>query len=192
MYFNSKAMRSIALFILLMMGINIADAQNKEANVNVKISTIINAPADKVWEVLGQQFDDIADWTTVVKSSKAIEKTPTNIIADPSAPIPARETTSENKGKTITLVEVITEYSDENRSLKFYGDGLPSFIEFASDKQSVIEKGPHQSVVVFEVEVSLKSVFSIFKGKVEKRFEENFKRVQNDLKIYVERELVTK
>ena len=42
----------------------------QKPNVTVQIKTKINAPAEKVWEVLGQQFADISKWTSVVEASK--------------------------------------------------------------------------------------------------------------------------
>ena len=158
-------------------------------NVVVQVKTKINAPADKVWAILGKQFADISNWTSFVESSKALtaDEISSGYTPAANAAVPARQTTVENKGKTSTLVEVVTMYSDERRELTFYGLGLPKFIEYASDKQSVIVNGVNECTVVFDVKVRLKGIFKLFKGKAEKRFAENFKKVQNDLKIYAEK-----
>ena len=167
----------------------------KKPNVNVQIKTKINAPADKVWEVLGKQFADISKWTSVVEDSKAIrlDEIPSNEFtpAD-NAPVPARQTISVNGGRKATLIEVLTLYSDEKRTLKFYGLGLPSFIAYAGDKQSVIPMREKECEVVFDVEMRLKGIFKLFKGIAKKRFAKNFKKVQNDLKVYVETGKVVK
>ena len=160
----------------------------KSPNVVVSIETKINAPADEVWAVLGKRFEEISEWTSVVESSRALDlkEIPSDYVPSPHAPVPARQTTAKNKGRTSTLIEVVTMYSDEKRELTFYGVGLPKFIDFASDRQRVIANGPNESTVVFDVEVRLTGIFTLFKGKVKKRFEENFKNVQLDLKSYVE------
>ncbi len=161
----------------------------KIPNVTVQIKTKINAPADKVWEVLGKQFADISKWTSVVEASKAIsvEEIPlSKFVPADTSPIPARQTTSVNGGRKATLIEVLTSYSDEGKTLKFYGLGLPSFIDFAGDKQSVIPIGEKECEVVFDVEMRLKGIFKLFKSIAKKRFAKNFKKVQNDLKVFVE------
>ncbi len=161
----------------------------KKPNVTVQIKTKINAPADKVWEVLGKQFADISKWTSVVEASKAInlDEIPSNeFTPSDNAPVPARQTTTINGGRKATLIEVLTSYSDEKRALKFYGLGLPSFIAYAGDKQSVIPTGEKECEVVFDVEMRLKGIFKLFNGIARKRFAKNFKKVQNDLKTYVE------
>ena len=161
----------------------------KKPNVTVQIKTKINAPADKVWGILGKQFAYVNKWTTVVEASKALsadEIPPNDFTPAANAPLPARQTTSVNGGRKATLIEVLTSYSDEDRTLKFYGLGLPSFIAFAGDKQSVISTGEHECEVVFDIEMRLKGVFSLLKGIAKKRFAKNFKKVQNDLKVYSE------
>jgi len=161
----------------------------KKPNVVVQIKTKINAPAGAVWEILGKQFSDISKWTSVVESSKAItidEIPPNDFSLAENAPTPARQTISVNGGRRVTLIEVLTLYSDENRVLKFYGLGLPGFIAFATDKQSVISTGQNECVLVFEVEMRLKGIFKLFKSIAKRRFAKNFKKVQSDLKVYAE------
>ncbi len=160
----------------------------KEPNVVVKVKTRINAPAEKVWETLGKQFDDISIWTSFVDSSKALspDEIPSGYNVATNAPVPARKTIVKNMARTSELIEVVTMYDDDNRELMFYGLGLPRFIAYAGDKQGVIEINENECFVVFNVTVRLKGIFKLFKGKLEKRFAENFQKIQNDLKIYSE------
>ena len=189
-----KTIKLLTILFFAVLNLNVAFGQSnnetmKKPNVKVQIKTKINAPADKVWEILGHQFANISEWTSVVVTSKALTA---NEIPEgsyqpaESASVPARQTTSINKGKSATLTEVVTAYSDEHRELTFYGVGLPSFIAYASDKQSVISTGENECEVVFNVEIRLKGIFKLFKGAAKKRFAANFKKVQNDLKIYAE------
>ena len=190
MKINTKGFALLALMTLN--GCLLFGQQNnnkmKMNKPNVIVQTKINAPADKVWAILVKQFPDISNWTSFVESSKALtaDEISSDYTPAANAAIPARQTTVGNKGKTSTLVEIVTMYSDERWELIFYGLGLPKFIEYASDKQSVIVNGENECTVVFDVKVRLKGIFKLFKGKAEKRFAENFKKVQNDLKIYAE------
>lgn len=166
----------------------------KKPNVVVQIKTKINASADKVWEILGQEFHKIAEWTSFVEESKKMtvsEIPESSFLPALSAPIPARHTLVKNGGRTSELVEVVTMYSDKKRALTFYGIGLPKFIDYAGDTQYVQEINEHECEVVFDVEVRLKGVFRLLKGIVKKRFAENFKKIQEDLKTYVERVAVS-
>ena len=171
-----------------------SEMNKKNPNVVVRVETQINAPADQVWQVLGKEFADIAHWTSLVESSKAVAvgEIPAHSPYTPAAdaPIPARQTTSVNKGRTATLIEVVTMYSDEKRELKFYGVGLPKFIAFGGDKQSVVANSEATSTVIFNVELRLKGFFKLLKGKIEKRFAENLKKLQEDLKVYIEAEKI--
>lgn len=83
----------------------------------------INAPAEKVWEVLAHQFGEIGAWAPGVKSSRVLDDSeiPADYQVAPSAPIPGRATTNP-LGET---KEVLIMYSDENKEFTFRGVGLP-------------------------------------------------------------------
>lgn len=179
------------LFAVLFAGQTMAQNESTgKANVSLIVKTKINAPADVVWELLGKQFANISSWSESVKTSIALNESDipeTEYRPISTAPVPARQTTVENKGTTKTLVEILTAYSDVDRSLKFYGIGLPKFIAFASDEQNVIVIDDKNSEVVFHLEARLNGIFKLFKGKMKKRFAENLKKIQNDLKSMVEK-----
>lgn len=161
----------------------------KKANVTFEVRTKINASADDVWKVLGEKFDKISEWTEFVESSVLVESTDidqTPYTPDISSPVPARKTKVINKGRTSEIIEVVTMYSEENKSLKFYGVGLPRFILFASDVQSVVPIGENECEVVFKVEMRVKGVFKVLKNKLKKHFSESMAHLQNDLKEFVE------
>ena len=164
------------------------DRMNK-ANIKFEVRTKINAPAKDVWKIVGKEFDKISSWTDFVEHSQSVdseEVTKTPYTPDNSAPVPARKTKVINKGRTSELIEVITMYSDENRSLKFYGVGLPKFISFASDVQSVVTIGENECEIVFEVELRVKGIFKLLKNKMKNHFYESMTFLQNDLKLFVE------
>lgn len=164
-------------------------SQNKKApNLSFKIETKINAPAEKVWEILGKDFVNIAAWTATVKESSPV--TANNIPSEftPLAHIefPGRKTYTQNKGRELTAIEVLTIYSDQDRELEFYGVGIPKFMEYVSDKQSVQSLGVNESVVVFDVNMRLKGIAKLLKGFIKSRFQKTFLGIQQELKIYAE------
>ena len=64
--------------------------------MQVHIETEINAPAEKVWQILAHQFADMADWTTTLSESRVVDSSelPKGLKIASNAPVPARETTS--------------------------------------------------------------------------------------------------
>ncbi|MCP3975491.1 MAG: hypothetical protein GY720_13485 [bacterium] len=143
----------------------------------------INAPADSVWQVLGTQFADIAEWATFVKSSRAIsqKEVPASFTVPAAAPVPGRETMTKVK-----VVEVITAFSDEDRSLTFEGTGLPRIIRRAQDIQSVAAEGENTSTVTFEIDFDFVGPFAAFSPILRRRMTKTFGGILVDLKQHVE------
>lgn len=151
--------------------------------MELHIETEINAPADKVWDILAHQFGDIASWTSTLSESRIVNAAQyPEFIAASTAPIPARETTST----FIKAVEIITEYSEEEMQLTFDAVGLPPFMSSARNRQQVIAKGPQRSVVSFDFSIGLKHMFNIMSPLLKSRFRKTMSGVQQELKLYVE------
>lgn len=152
--------------------------------MDVHISTEINAPAEKVWKILAHQFGDIAEWTPVVKSSRAItaEQIPPGLTAAASAPVPARETASPAG----TFTEVVTMYSEDSMEFQFDAAGLPPIFSEAIDVQRVIPKGDDQCTVTFDITMTPRGPFKLFNPILKKRFGSTMSRVQQHLKVFAE------
>lgn len=151
--------------------------------MHLRLEQRIAAPAQSVWQVLGTQFAEISEWSTFVKTSRALDpsEVPASMSVPPDAPVPGRETMTKVK-----VVEVITAYSDENRSLTFEGIGLPKIITQAQDVQSVEANGPDSSTVVFEIDFDFAGPFAVFSPIVKRRMAETFTDLLLDLKQHVE------
>ncbi len=158
----------------------------EKPNLKVYIETEINASADHVWEILGKQYADVSKWSNFVDTSYSIaaEDLPQGYTALPNAPVPARITVAGKKEQK--AIEVLTIYNDETRELKFYGEGLPGFIEFVSDHQRVESIGENKCNVSFSIEMKLKGPVVLLKGLVKKRFLKVMTSLQNELKVYAE------
>lgn len=151
--------------------------------MHLRLEQTIEAPADSVWEVLGTQFTDIADWASFVKTSRPVDRAeiPSTIAVAPTAPVPGRETMTKVK-----LIEVITAYSDDQRSLTFEAVGLPKIIRRAQDVQSVTATGEGSSTVTFEIDFDFVGPFAAFSPIVRRRMAKTFAGVLVDLKDHVE------
>ncbi len=150
------------------------------------IETEIEAPADKVWQILAHQFVDISEWSTLINESRLIpiNEIPKGYEPTPSAPAPARQTESSIGP---TLIEVITHYSEEEKKLTFEGADMPAlFFVYAKDTQSVIPISEGKSKLTFDIDIKLRGLFQVFNSILESRFSSTMAEVQNDLKIYAE------
>lgn len=151
--------------------------------MRVRLERKIDAPAAAAWEVLGPQFTEIDRWASFVKTSRPIERNevPAGVVAAPTAPVPGRETTTKVK-----IVEVITAYSDTNRSLTFQGVGLPKIITLVKDDQSVRADSETSCTAIFDVTMNFKGPFAIFGPVMKKRMTKQFGGILDDLKVHVE------
>ncbi len=85
-------------------------------DIHVQVSTPIAASPDRVWEVVGHRFADIATWSTTVRESRPL--TPDEVGRSPvapGAPVPGRQTSSP----AATLREVLVEWERDQRAFTF-------------------------------------------------------------------------
>lgn len=152
--------------------------------MQVHIETEINAPAEKVWQILAHQFADMADWTSTLSESRVVDvsELPSGLKIAPNAPVPARETTSS----FAKAIEVISDYSEENMELRFEAANLPVILSTAANTQRVISKGANKSMITFDMNIGLRGIFKVMAPLLSRRFQKTMGGVQRDLKMYAE------
>ena len=152
--------------------------------MQVHIKTKINAPAEKVWQILAHQFDDIATWSSIVNESRRLSagEIPAGFTPAPSAPVLGRETVSP----ALKAKEIITHYSEEKMELTFEAADLPPIMTYADDVQRVIPNGPNQCIVTFDIRMEPWGPLKIFNPILKGRFAKTMGGVQQDLKQYAE------
>ena len=152
--------------------------------MKVYIETSIDAPADRVWDVLGRRFAEIDQWTSIVDTSRPLEpeEVPTDVMVAAGAPVPGRET----KSRVLTAKEVLVEYSDSDRQFTFDTADLPRVMKSARNRTRVTEVGSDESVVSFDIEIEPDGVMRPFMPILKKRMTRSFGTVQQDLKDHVE------
>ena len=152
--------------------------------MDIRIETVINAPARQVWVALAHEFAAIDDWSSTVDSSREIRasEVPAHMTVAPGAPVAGRETQT----RAGTFREVITSYLDEDMDLTFTADGLPKVFRHVTDRQRVVPVGDDQSKVVFDVHVDISPPIRVLSPLLSRRMAKTFGIVQADLKSHVE------
>ena len=151
--------------------------------MKLHVETEIDAPADKVWEIIAHQFGDIAEWAATVKKSHVVNASKYPEFKPAStAPVSARETTTA----FATAVEIITEYSEEKRCLTFDAANLSPFMSSARNTQRVLAKGSEKSVISFDIQIGLKHIFNVATPLLKSRFNKTMGGLQQELKQFAE------
>jgi len=155
--------------------------------MELQIKQEINAPAGKVWQILGHQFAEIGDWSSTVETSRVLHdsEVPANFKVAPSAPIPGRATPNP-LGE---LKEILTMYSDAEMSFTFEIDGLPPIIRHSQNTTRVQELGPDKCVVTFDLQMVTKGIFKVMNPVLWRRLSTSQRGpmgLMQELKIYAE------
>ena len=83
--------------------------------MTMRNSIIVNAPADDVWKLIGQDFVDVARWMAAIPRSEVIPGP-----ARPGAPAKGRNSYLIKKFNGMYQEEIITAYDDAGKSLSMY------------------------------------------------------------------------
>ncbi|MEM7111132.1 MAG: SRPBCC family protein [Chloroflexota bacterium] len=140
--------------------------------------TTVNVSADKVWEILGDDFYNISNWSSLVADSHA------NPDLDSSEM--GRVCQLEGGGQ---VVETVHKYDDANRSLAFYltGDKIPFFMQEVDNTWSVTPLGPNQSELQVQVDATLMPVFKqLMTGMLSKGMAKQADGILDELKYFAE------
>lgn len=158
---------------------------NDEPHIKIYLEKDMDASAEEVWEILGNQFGNISQWASTVDKSVPVnrEEVPKKYNPPSNAPALARKV---NSGKKEGM-EVLTYFSDDDYTLEFQTavDGSGPLI-FSITSQKVRPIGKNKSKVIFEVKMYLKGALKLMKGKVKKSIEKNLSSVLQELKAYAE------
>jgi ribosome-associated toxin RatA of RatAB toxin-antitoxin module len=122
--------------------------------VSLANSIIIDAPADRVWEVVAGRFDRIGEWATAIPASGACP------VAAPgtNAPVAARVCYTG-----VALVPEVTEtimaYDGAARTLTYEATaGMPAFVTTARNRWQVTDLGGGRTRVAYAAEMHVRGV----------------------------------
>ena len=155
--------------------------------MELQIKQEINAPADRVWDIVGRQFATVDKWSRAVATSRTLTmgEIPAGLQPAPAAPVPGRATPNPFG----ELKEVLTAYSDDARTFTFVATGLPPIIRQAQNTTRVQALGPGKSLVTFDVKMVPWGIFKVIDPLLRRRFATSARGpagVMQDLKAYAE------
>ena len=143
----------------------------------------INAPAERVWDVLAHQFHDAAAWASAISHSGPRD----------AGPLAGDAPFAQNGRACQTSLgpfrETIQHYDETARTYGYTaeGDKMPFFVKSLQNNWTVRPNGPNRSTVVMEMEARLLPVFAQLMGPIMKRqFDTVLTETTDDLKVYIE------
>lgn len=136
----------------------------------------IKAPADKVWQVVGEQFNDIANWASFVSQSHA----------NPEV--------GEGEGRVCQtdfgpVTENITAFQPQSRSLShsIEGSSTPFFMRDVLNHWHIEEAGKGASTVTFAISANVMPPFKqLLSRRLQDRFGRQARGYVRELKHFVE------
>ncbi len=155
--------------------------------IHIHLEEEIDAPADEAWAVLAHRFAEIGEWAPGVETSRAIslDEVPAGFTVAPSAPVPGRVT--PNPLGDIT--EVLTMYSEDDRTFTFEADGLPPIVTHTTSTTRVTELDNGHSLVTFDIEMGFIRPFNVLGPVMQSRLQSSAAGpagIIKDLKTYLE------
>lgn len=138
----------------------------------------VNAPAEKVWNVLGRDFANIGVWATTV----------TNSVVNNEA---ARVNNSPVGGRLCDtsfgkISEEFTAYDDNKKSLSFKGVIESKMFNSVISTNEVTAIDEHSSVVTVTPDIELTFIGTLMSPLIKMQLNKTIDQVLTDLKYYVE------
>lgn len=163
---------------------NKTEMKEKKVKIVVveKTSEIINATADRVWEITGPGFGEVGKWSTTVDHA--------TISGEPEfegAVCSTRSCDLNAKGFS-SINEKITAYDAKNKTLSFdIVEGVPGFVTRAYSHWEVIKVSETTSKLKVTTTMEMKKFMGgLMGGMIEKTINKTIPLIQSDLKVYAE------
>lgn len=146
--------------------------------MEIERTITINAPVDRVWDLLGTRFHEVGSWASVIDASQALDrKTGGTPVADRVCETPQG-----------VFKEHVTAFDADKRTFSYVAyQGLPGFVREGGNTWSVRDLGGDRTEVHFRMKFDLNPIASVLMGWMLKR---NMSRaaddVAHDLKVFAE------
>lgn len=143
---------------------------------------IIQASADAVWKVVGDQFDRIGDWASAVPASTADPAAP----AVEGAPVTGRICTTGVR-LVPRVTEVIVAYDDAARTLTYQATQTPAFITLARNRWHITPIDAGTARATYEGQFETRGILGrLARWWILAQVNRTGRYVLDDLKHYVE------
>lgn len=137
--------------------------------------------AERVWDILGHQYDRVAEWASGVHASESRNSD----VALQNAPCYGRICETDLGG----FRETITRYDERGKALSYsaQGDKMPFFVKQLANNWTVTPLSNHQARVEMCMEVSILPVFNLVMGPMMRmQLGGMAKQVAEELKYFAE------
>lgn len=127
--------------------------------MNVIQEVTVNASADTLWKILGEDYDKVGDWASGVPSSAP----------NPELPVGQGRVCATNGFGDAK--ETITEFDEKQRTLSYVAEieKMPFFVKQVANSWRIETKGNKRSVVHMHMKGNLLPVFAQLMGPIMKR-----------------------
>lgn len=149
--------------------------------MNIQKTVTVNASAERVWDILGPNYERAGDWASSVFVSRARPGTP----AVAGAPVAGR--TCETTLGPFT--ESVVDYDETRRRIAYSASGakMPGFVRSLVNAWTVTPAGPDRATVTMELNADIAQPFRLAMGWVMRRqFDRVLGESIDDLKVYAE------
>lgn len=159
-------------------------ATRKDTEMEFKKNLTIDAPSDRVWEVVAHEFDQVGIWSSGVATSG-----PNLDVAVPDgATVGGRVCATPGFGD---LNETFTSYSEENKQFTFAVSGMPSFITLAQNTVKVRPTGNDTTDVSLHIQMETNAVGRLIGPMFSIKLKATLNTFLDELKAYIERDEVS-
>ncbi|MFT5337090.1 MAG: hypothetical protein ACI9YL_001092 [Luteibaculaceae bacterium] len=150
-----------------------------DKKVQVQKDLVIQKSVDEVWEIMGNQFDQVHLWSTNFKDSKpgGFEKFPGISFSE--------RITITDRGETI---QALDSFDPANYSLAYHiTKGAPGIAKHASSVWSLKKEGPNACTVFIAFNMETKGLLGFMMTPlIKKGIRNSAKEIAEDLKYYLE------
>ncbi len=145
--------------------------------MNVTRQVTVNAPADKVWSILGTDFNKISEWASFVIDSEGIPDLPSGS---------GRVCQVKGSGE---VKETIYKYDEDDRELAFILEGkkIPFFMQKIDNTWRVTPQGDDRAELQVNVDLTVMPVFKqLMSGLLSKQMGKTADSILGELKYFAE------
>ena len=150
--------------------------------ITITKTDTIDASAARIWEILSDEFTDVAGWASSVDHSEAHDKA----TAPAGATVGGR--TCEVPGFGFTD-ERFTRYDEANKTFSFSVDAekIPDFFKNLESTWKVVPTGPNTSEVTTKIAGEATGVMgALVRPMMKRKFSRLLNQGYEDLKVYAE------
>ena len=152
----------------------------------------IDAPAGRVWEVIGPGFARIGDWASVIPASAPVPVPAATL--GPAAGPPAAIAAPPVQGRVCMtgsrmlpqVTELLVAYDPVGRTLTYQASGMPAFVTLARNTWAVIPDGESACLVILAAQFRARGLPGLLaRSVVAIQSRRNARLLQADLRHYL-------